>query len=179
MSDVRKHSFLTMFWLFWKETGIKTQFLGNIKQVQIPAALQNKPICRVLIVYRGFWTRQFCATLENSVVIRGIFLSSFLKRIRDDGFLYKPRVFSFHHFFIYWYYWILFSFDKFTELPHPFLTRGFQGERSLQEIYIYINFNISVFSYLFFFPVVLCPNAGHGLFILEVSGSHTTTQHSR
>ena len=32
--------------------------------------------------------------------------------------------------------------------------------------------------YLFFFPVVLWPNAGHGLLILEVSKSHTTTHHS-
>ena len=30
-----------------------------------------------------------------------------------------------------------------------------------------------------FFSVVLRPNAGHGLLILEVSRSHTTTQHSR
>jgi hypothetical protein len=31
----------------------------------------------------------------------------------------------------------------------------------------------------FFFPVALRPNVGHGLLILEVSGSHTTTHHSR
>jgi hypothetical protein len=31
----------------------------------------------------------------------------------------------------------------------------------------------------FFPPVALQPNAGHGLLILEVSGSHTTTHHSR
>ena len=30
-----------------------------------------------------------------------------------------------------------------------------------------------------FFPVTLRPNAGHGLPILEVSRSHTTTHHSR
>jgi hypothetical protein len=30
-----------------------------------------------------------------------------------------------------------------------------------------------------FFPVALRPNAGHGLLILEVSRSHTTTHHSR
>jgi len=30
-----------------------------------------------------------------------------------------------------------------------------------------------------FFPVALRPNAGHGLLILEVSGSHITTHHSR
>jgi len=32
--------------------------------------------------------------------------------------------------------------------------------------------------YIFFF-VALRPNAGHGLLILEVSRSHTTTHHSR
>ena len=31
----------------------------------------------------------------------------------------------------------------------------------------------------FFFPMVLRPNAGHGLLILEVPRSHTTTHHSR
>jgi len=31
----------------------------------------------------------------------------------------------------------------------------------------------------FFFGVVLRPKAGHGLLILEVSRSHTTTHHSR
>jgi len=30
---------------------------------------------------------------------------------------------------------------------------------------------------IFFFAVALRPNAGHGLLILEVSRSHTTTQH--
>ena len=30
-----------------------------------------------------------------------------------------------------------------------------------------------------FFYMALRPNAGHGLLILEVSRSHTTTQHSR
>ena len=30
-----------------------------------------------------------------------------------------------------------------------------------------------------FFPVALRPNAGHGLLMLEVSRSHTTTHHSR
>jgi hypothetical protein len=31
----------------------------------------------------------------------------------------------------------------------------------------------------FFSPVALRPNAGHGLLILEVSRSHTTTHHIR
>jgi hypothetical protein len=30
-----------------------------------------------------------------------------------------------------------------------------------------------------FFSVALRPNAGHGLLILEISRSHTTTHHSR
>jgi len=33
--------------------------------------------------------------------------------------------------------------------------------------------------YNIFSLVALWPNAGHGLLILEVSGSHTTTHHSR
>ena len=40
--------------------------------------------------------------------------------------------------------------------------------------YIYITY-----IYIFFFSVALRPNAGHGLLILEVSRSHTTTHHSR
>jgi len=43
--------------------------------------------------------------------------------------------------------------------------------------------NVILRSYLmaftFFFAVALRPNAGHGLLILEVSRSHTTTHHSR
>ena len=34
-------------------------------------------------------------------------------------------------------------------------------------------------SKIFFFAVALRPNTGHGLLILEVSRSHTTTHHSR
>jgi len=33
--------------------------------------------------------------------------------------------------------------------------------------------------YILFFSVALRPNAGHDLLILEVSRSHTTTQHIR
>jgi len=36
-----------------------------------------------------------------------------------------------------------------------------------------------VLPYINFFPLALRPNAGHGLLILEVSRSHTTTHHSR
>jgi len=32
---------------------------------------------------------------------------------------------------------------------------------------------------IFFFSVALRPNAGHGLLLLDVSRSHTTTHHSR
>ena len=42
----------------------------------------------------------------------------------------------------------------------------------LKYIYIYIYI-------FFFFAVALRPNAGHGLLIIEVSRSHTTTHHSR
>jgi hypothetical protein len=41
----------------------------------------------------------------------------------------------------------------------------------LTSIYIHI--------YIYIFAVALRPNAGHGLLILEVSKSHTTTHHSR
>ena len=37
----------------------------------------------------------------------------------------------------------------------------------------------SVLNFFVCFPVALSPNAGHGLLILEVSISHTTTHHSR
>jgi len=43
-------------------------------------------------------------------------------------------------------------------------------------------YDIIMFRYIFFFfffAVAPRPNAGHGLLILEVSRSHTTTQHSR
>ena len=38
---------------------------------------------------------------------------------------------------------------------------------------------ISTQSIVTFFAVALRPNAGHGLLILEISRSHTTTHHSR
>jgi len=52
------------------------------------------------------------------------------------------------------------------------------------EVYLNIKTGLSVqyrvFPRLsFFFPVTVRPNAGHGLLILEVSRSHTTTHHSR
>jgi len=37
----------------------------------------------------------------------------------------------------------------------------------------------STIYFFFFFAVALRPNAGHVLLILEVSRSHTTTQHSQ
>ena len=39
----------------------------------------------------------------------------------------------------------------------------------------YINMSV----YFLFFPVILWANGGHGLLILAVSRSHTTTHHSR
>ena len=41
------------------------------------------------------------------------------------------------------------------------------------------NVQLKLTSHLFFFAVTLRPNAGHGLLILEVSRSHTTTHQSR
>ena len=38
---------------------------------------------------------------------------------------------------------------------------------------------VNVIGLLFFFLMALRPNVGHGLLILEVSGSHRTTHHSR
>jgi hypothetical protein len=40
-----------------------------------------------------------------------------------------------------------------------------------------VGFIYSMYEYIIF-PVTLRPNAGHGLLILEVSRSHTTTHHS-
>jgi len=41
-----------------------------------------------------------------------------------------------------------------------------------------VNYQVTLIT-LFFFAVALRPNAGHGLLILEISRSHTTTHHSR
>jgi len=38
---------------------------------------------------------------------------------------------------------------------------------------------VYIFYFLFFFAVTLRPNVGHGLLILDVSRSHTTTHHSQ
>jgi len=50
-------------------------------------------------------------------------------------------------------------------------------ENTLWNIYIFYFYFL--FIYLFIFAVALRPNAGHGLLVLEVSRSHTTTHHSR
>jgi hypothetical protein len=42
-------------------------------------------------------------------------------------------------------------------------------------IYVYIY----TYIYIYIYPMALRPDAGHGLLILEVSRSHTTTHHSR
>ena len=42
-----------------------------------------------------------------------------------------------------------------------------------------VDIHVSMHLHFFFFAVALRPNAGHDLLILEVSGSHTTTHHSR
>jgi len=53
--------------------------------------------------------------------------------------------------------------------------RGDQQPAALKSKFL----KIKVIFRRFFFPVTLRPNAGHGLLILEVSWSHTTTHHSR
>jgi len=45
-------------------------------------------------------------------------------------------------------------------------------------LFYFILFYFILF-YFIFIAVALRPNAGHGLLILDVSRSHTTTQHSR
>jgi hypothetical protein len=46
-------------------------------------------------------------------------------------------------------------------------------------IQLYYNTGNGKLGYMVFFSVALRPNAGHGLLILEVSRSYTTTHHSR
>jgi hypothetical protein len=48
---------------------------------------------------------------------------------------------------------------------------------STWQIYNFVITNIN--TSFFFPPVALRPNAGHGLLILEVSRSHTTTHYNR
>jgi hypothetical protein len=48
----------------------------------------------------------------------------------------------------------------------------FEDTHSKYDYYYY-------YYYYYFFGVALRPYAGHGLLILEVSRSHTTTHHSR
>ena len=48
-----------------------------------------------------------------------------------------------------------------------------------QIAFIVTNLIINIQGGFFFFAVALRPNAGHGLLILDVSRSHTTTHHSR
>ena len=51
---------------------------------------------------------------------------------------------------------------------------------SLHSSYIFNTVLLTVnIKLLYFFPVALRPNEGHGLLILEVSRSHTATHHSR
>ena len=44
---------------------------------------------------------------------------------------------------------------------------------------VIISIYIYIYIYIYIFAVALRPNAGHGLLILEVSRSHTTTHHIR
>jgi hypothetical protein len=47
-----------------------------------------------------------------------------------------------------------------------------------KHITLVYDWGVVFISHLFFFFVALRPNAGHGLLILEVSRSHTTTHQS-
>ena len=50
----------------------------------------------------------------------------------------------------------------------------------MEVIELYLTINLEHFiNNIFFAAVALRPNACHGLLILEVSRSHTTTHHSR
>jgi len=45
--------------------------------------------------------------------------------------------------------------------------------------FYFILFYFILFYFILFFSVALRPSAGHGLLILDVSRSHTTTRHNR
>jgi len=57
--------------------------------------------------------------------------------------------------------------------------RAASSGTQLQQPLISLIFQLVHFFFLLLFAVALRPNAGHGLFILDVSRSHTTTHHSR
>jgi len=59
----------------------------------------------------------------------------------------------------------------------PFLDSQNEIGPSISSSVILCSFVLLVYN--FFFAVALRPNAGHGLLILEVSRSHTTTHHSQ
>jgi len=57
---------------------------------------------------------------------------------------------------------------------------GAEAPKHVGAFVIHFNIYIYIYIYLFIFPpVALRPNAGHGLLILDVSRSHTTTHYSR
>jgi hypothetical protein len=61
-------------------------------------------------------------------------------------------------------------------LTEPSYVRAYLRGYTCVCLCVYIS--IYIYTY-FFFAVALRPNAGHGLFILEVSRSNTTKHHSR
>ena len=65
------------------------------------------------------------------------------------------------------------------KLTHNNATLSLDCVKIKKYIYIYINFVIKDNTYIYIYFVALRPNAGHGLLILEVSRSHTTTHHCR
>ena len=54
-----------------------------------------------------------------------------------------------------------------------------RGDLSVYAKKFAIHLKLGIISRNLFFHVALRPNAGHGLLILEVSRSHTTTHHGR
>ena len=63
---------------------------------------------------------------------------------------------------------------KLSHLQVLILSVGFNTEHFFNQLKYYTIFN----NIPAFFPVALRPNGGHGLLILQVSRSHTTTHHS-
>jgi hypothetical protein len=72
-----------------------------------------------------------------------------------------------------------FHFTLFSFLS-PFVSFPFQNPTFLVSFWLFIWISLSIHCCIMnFFSVALRSNAGHGLLILEVSRSHTTTHHSR
>ena len=69
------------------------------------------------------------------------------------------------------------SQDSFV-LRDSVITDVDKSSASLESVFWLQHFSL-IYYFHFFFSVALWPNAGHGLLILDVSRSHTTTHHRR